>query len=414
MTTHAETLQATEFIRFSKYLIPKSYRELSCGSRRVPAQVLTLEELQLKHPQQVQLRSVGGSSVAERSHSRSTQGQSNQCFQVIENGNAIQRFCTTTEAKPSVVASIEGGESIGRECLIVSPFGEQVFEFGFSFDTEHLASKLLLGRWSPNFKKRRRQGDLRQRKVLPVEQELSGSVAAINKNGAHCFYHWLVEVAPRIMAIRMAGFAPDYFVVDCQSRYQREVLELLGVGSHQLVQPHCALRLRCEQLLCVPQCGIEVVKQFVASMKSQLKLPESNAERIYISRRKARNRRIANELHIEELLRSRGFRTVCLEQLSIAEQVGALHHASEIVAVHGSGLANTIFAEAGAGIVEIFPACRKNIDLYPQQSVDFGHQHVSVLSPSGFTGQIRVQPNDLELALEMVASNKRMFTEKAA
>jgi capsular polysaccharide biosynthesis protein len=75
--------------------------------------------------------------------------------------------------------------------------------------------------------------------------------------------------------------------------------------------------------------------------------------KIYISRSNASIRRIINEEEIIEILKSYGFVILHLEDLDPSRQAHLFYHANIIVAPHGSGLANLIFAQAGTQVIEI-------------------------------------------------------------
>ena len=55
------------------------------------------------------------------------------------------------------------------------------------------------------------------------------------------------------------------------------------------------------------------------------------------------------------LLRKHNFRKVYLEQMTIMEQVELFRKASHVIAAHGAGLTNVLFAPADARILEIRP-----------------------------------------------------------
>jgi capsular polysaccharide biosynthesis protein len=67
-------------------------------------------------------------------------------------------------------------------------------------------------------------------------------------------------------------------------------------------------------------------------------------ERVYISRAKAHIRRVTNEPAVLAALRPLGFRPYLLEELTFSEQVRLFHDAEIVVAPHGAGLANLLFA----------------------------------------------------------------------
>ncbi|WP_237213207.1 glycosyltransferase family 61 protein [Falsiroseomonas oryziterrae] len=78
--------------------------------------------------------------------------------------------------------------------------------------------------------------------------------------------------------------------------------------------------------------------------------------RIYVSRQGATRRRITNGEEAERVLVARGFEAVQLEQLDIFEQAALFAEAEAVVAVHGAGLANLLFNDGRARVLELYPA----------------------------------------------------------
>jgi capsular polysaccharide biosynthesis protein len=77
------------------------------------------------------------------------------------------------------------------------------------------------------------------------------------------------------------------------------------------------------------------------------------AEDLYIWRRLT-NRRPAKEAELEQLCAQLGVRPVVSERLPFREQVALFSSARTIVATHGAGLANLVFAEPGGRRLELF------------------------------------------------------------
>lgn len=71
------------------------------------------------------------------------------------------------------------------------------------------------------------------------------------------------------------------------------------------------------------------------------------------SGRSARSRGITGHEQLLEELRARGFETVAFEHLPPLEQVATMHGADIVIAPHGAGLANMMYAKAGATVIEI-------------------------------------------------------------
>ena len=64
---------------------------------------------------------------------------------------------------------------------------------------------------------------------------------------------------------------------------------------------------------------------------------------------------MANEYEFLPLLKKHKFRKVYLEQFSIREQVELFRTASHVIAAHGAGLTNVLFAPTDVRILEIRP-----------------------------------------------------------
>jgi capsular polysaccharide biosynthesis protein len=79
----------------------------------------------------------------------------------------------------------------------------------------------------------------------------------------------------------------------------------------------------------------------------------SKGERVYISRRAAGKRRIANEHEIVSILTRNGFEIVCAEDLTFEQQVALASQTRYLVSNHGAGLANMLFMPEGGSVLEL-------------------------------------------------------------
>lgn len=74
---------------------------------------------------------------------------------------------------------------------------------------------------------------------------------------------------------------------------------------------------------------------------------------IYVSRQRSK-RAGAYEDELANALADRGFQIVHAQELSVSEQIALFTNATCIVAPHGAGLANAVFARSGTPVIEIF------------------------------------------------------------
>jgi hypothetical protein len=86
---------------------------------------------------------------------------------------------------------------------------------------------------------------------------------------------------------------------------------------------------------------------------------------IFVDRRPRFGRRISNRAQIERILRKHDFETVYCEDLSYPEQVSLISQVRNIVAIHGAGLTNLLFAEIpSVRCLEILPESYLNPHYY--------------------------------------------------
>ena len=378
------------WLRRGKYLLPLDM-PLAKGPRIKPPRVqVKVADLATDYPECVSLHAAGKAEArAEYSY---------QCH--IEGQNEFRVLPAKLDAAP-FVAELQNGISFGRHCCVIGPEGKAVFETGFNLSGV-LSHRVPVSRFRPHYWRKRWEGDITSRPWLPRKQRIEGRVAVLNTRFSHNFYHWLIDILPRLIPLKRLGERPDYFLIDCLTPFQKTVLATLGIESSRLIQPHCRLLLEAEQLLVpslpTPSCLREFGNLLLAALHSDG--PVAWPKRLFISRRKCKTRKLANENELEQLLYSHGFETHCLEDYSLAKQARLLHEAEMIVATHGAGLANLLFARPGTQVIEICPTGRFNATIYPEKSRIFGLEHQIVFSQRARHRQIlRVALADVATAL---------------
>ncbi len=202
-----------------------------------------------------------------------------------------------------------------------------------------------------------------QQKQLPPVKFVQGSVAVLSGLSGHIYFHWMVDVLPRIELLRRSGIdlnQIDGFLVNSyQLPFQRETLNLLGIPTEKILESDRHCHVQAEQLIVPSFAGyLGWLQPWAIDFLRDTFLPlavEKKAdypERIYISRAKARHRQVTNEAEVIEVLRPLGFEEIVLESLSFSEQVRLFTQAKVIVAAHGSGLTNIVFCSKEVKVIE--------------------------------------------------------------
>jgi Glycosyltransferase 61 len=78
-------------------------------------------------------------------------------------------------------------------------------------------------------------------------------------------------------------------------------------------------------------------------------------ERLFLGQRGPKQQRLINQAELEDIATAQGFQCFEAHADNHAEQVRRFGEAEIIVAVHGAGLTNLLFARPGATVLELFP-----------------------------------------------------------
>jgi capsular polysaccharide biosynthesis protein len=193
----------------------------------------------------------------------------------------------------------------------------------------------------------------------PALTEVSGSVGVLTTRGSDNYYHFLTDVLPRIELLRRAGAQPDAYVVNRTTRFQRDLLDHLGVTADRCLGEEKYPHVRADELV-VPSLPDDLLRTppwIVPWLRAEF-LPDDVRpphRRLYVSRGdKKRTRRVDNEAELLAALEPLGFEAVDPGVLAPAEQVRAFAEAEYIVGPHGAGLTNLAFAAPGAAVIELF------------------------------------------------------------
>jgi capsular polysaccharide biosynthesis protein len=363
-----------------------------------PREQVRVADLAEEHPESVALYTAGKAEVLPEFS-----------YECHRGGKRETNVLPVKFVAPAFVAKLQDGMSYGRHCCAIGPFGKAIRETGFNLDGEVLAARSPISHLRLQYWRKRWEGDVTSRLWLPPKQRIEGRVAVVNTQFSHNFYHWMIDILPRLMSLRRVGLKADYYLVDCLSPFQQNVLAALGIESHQLIQPHCRLLLEADQLLVsslpTPACLRDFGRELSAGLG--IDRPVRFTRRIFISRRKTGTRTLTNETELEKVLHAHRFETHFMEQYPLAKQARLIRESEIIIATHGAGLANLVFARPGTQVIEIVPAGRYNATCYPHKSRIFGLHHQLILAERVWRNQVlRASLDDVDAALSQAKQQR--------
>ena len=98
---------------------------------------------------------------------------------------------------------------------------------------------------------------------------------------------------------------------------------------------------------------MQTVHDHIVSLIPQEYLDKTYPERIYVTRKKAKYRKVVNEEEVIRLVSDYGFSVIDFDDMSFWEQVTQMRAAKSVIAVHGAGMANIVFANPQTKVLEL-------------------------------------------------------------
>ncbi|MEN9221649.1 MAG: glycosyltransferase 61 family protein, partial [Thermostichus sp. BF3_bins_97] len=202
---------------------------------------------------------------------------------------------------------------------------------------------------------------------LPPPQALEGKVALLPL-GAVNYFHWMIDILPALDLLHRAGVLNEHIPILIQGyqgkAFQVQTLTTLGIpperilsfeqlGSSHVQAQTLVVPSAAGPVGCLTPRGLEVLRQLAQGSLSNSGL---GSRRIYISRSKARWRRVVNEAAVLACLQPLGFVPVQMETLSLPEQIALMQGAEAVIGIHGAGLTNIAFCQPQTTVIEIFPS----------------------------------------------------------
>jgi capsular polysaccharide biosynthesis protein len=171
------------------------------------------------------------------------------------------------------------------------------------------------------------------------------------------YYHWLIDALPRWKILQAAGYLNYDFVLvpDQLTSFERDTLDVLKIPQAKRLQCSKNFVHQFERLVVpvMPAPIWEVPPWVCTWLRSLFPVQNGGPEKIYISRRNTLRRRLVNEPELEAQLQAAGFTVLQSERFPLSEQARLFSSAKCVVACHGAGLTNMVFAPANALLVEI-------------------------------------------------------------
>jgi capsular polysaccharide biosynthesis protein len=180
------------------------------------------------------------------------------------------------------------------------------------------------------------------------------------------YFHWVCDALPRIFLVKEQLASGTLLIPEQYSApYYMETLEAFRIGQIKRIpiDTYCHV----ERLITPEQPAVsgEHSPQVTCLLREQLLAHfrgffsgKHNYPNVYISRNKAKYRKVLNEDQVIEVLEKFDFKILFFEDYSMKEQVEIAYNARNLVSLHGANLTNVLYMQPGGNVLEF----RKNND----------------------------------------------------
>lgn len=223
------------------------------------------------------------------------------------------------------------------------------------------------------------------------------------------YFHWFGDAVPRLVSFELAnpGIKPKVLLPasfqNCE--YISESLAMLNF-EYEYVETFRPLRVSKLEIPGHLAPTGNYYGKVMESIRDKF-LPKNilpPSKKVYISRAKAKKRKILNEMEIIKVFEKSGFEIFFMEDLSFSSQLDLLSKTKILAGVHGAGLTNMLFMPKGGKILELRISGDYKNNCYFSMASDLGHQYFYLLNPSKSDNKhltdITVDPLNLDSLLK--------------
>ena len=218
-----------------------------------------------------------------------------------------------------------------------------------------------------------------------------GTSAIVHAAGARNYYHWTIEIMPRLFALQEAmreGLlqpdrillfydAPMRFVADSIATFLPDLAPLVQVVPDNLTRlerccffidatPDAPFASHLDHTSRLKTCTGFLCEEIDAKLAGRPR--PASPQAWLISRGDAPDRRLLDEDRLLDAFADLGLQRAEFTGLGVDEQIAMMADASLVIAPHGAGITNTIYCRPGTAVIELnIPAfvrrCRSFADI---------------------------------------------------
>jgi capsular polysaccharide biosynthesis protein len=217
--------------------------------------------------------------------------------------------------------------------------------------------------------------------------QVSGDSLLLGHGLYQNYFNWILLYASNIALFQNSRGSTKLVTPKFSKSYVPGTLEFFGVRQDSVYQVERPTLFEQLTVLSPPAWGrYNISPVIIDTLRGHPRVRDlwnRSRNKIYVPRSNTKIRRVINEGELESCLQAQGFSIFDSASHSIFDQIRAFKNASVIVAAHGAGLANIVFCNPGAIIIELVPeGYDQGVTSYRSLADLFGLQYMQVLVPA--------------------------------
>ncbi len=218
------------------------------------------------------------------------------------------------------------------------------------------------------------------------------------------YFHWITDVMPRILTAKK--FLPEKpILLPIRYKELKFVQETISEIDINVIYYQPYIKYEVKQMGFTSHLkSCEYNEVLIREVRSELTkdiagFKESPKKRIYISRSKAKRRRITNEESLQSLLNEFNIECYTMEDLTFEQQRLLMAQTQFLISNHGAGLTNMTFMQKGAIIFELKSDSKNINNCFFNLARALNHHYYYTINPGNSTN---IQYTDIEVDLEVL------------
>lgn len=164
------------------------------------------------------------------------------------------------------------------------------------------------------------------------------------------YWHWMSTGLAKLFMISNWSAETVFIVNSLGNHFVKESLSKMGISLSKCIEVDKVGSVFCRKLMALSPIS-DNDSEGLCFLRDKLSNKNSTSVRLYISRK--HSRRIENENEIMSVLNEYGFVKIQCEELSFEKQADIFSNAEMVMAPHGAGLTNILFAPGNVRVLEV-------------------------------------------------------------